>query len=283
MENHIKTNQITVHYLKYPGEGDKTLVLLHGLSANAACFEGLIKAGLPDLGTVISIDLRGRGKSDKPEGPYTMEAHARDVIGIIEALELKNIILGGHSFGALLSIYVANRHPENIDRVIIMDAAARLHEKVTEMVAPSTRRLLNPPYPSYPEFIEDIKPAEYLDGVWNPEIEAYYRADVLDLPDGRVRHRSSHDHIRLAIEGLLGSGIDWLGEIKTLNKPALLIQANGIYALGAPILPEEYARETVALLPNGHFIQVPGNHFTMLYEEGAEAIVSAIKHFAIEK
>lgn len=279
MENFIKTQQLKIHYLDYPGNGQETLVLLHGLSANAACFEGLIKAGLTKVSRVISIDLRGRGKSGKPDGPYTMPAHAEDIITVIRKLELNNIILGGHSFGALLSIYIANHYPEHIKKVIIMDAAAQLHENVREMVAPSTRRLLNDPYSSYRDFINDIKNAPYLDGVWNPEIEAYYEADVETLADGKVKHRSSHGHIQLAIEGLLGSGIDWIAEIRRLQKPAMLIQANGVYAMGAPILPEAYARETVEMLPQGIFVQVPGNHFTMLYEDGATAIVEAIKSF----
>lgn len=279
MENYIKTEQLNIHYLDYPGSGPETLVLLHGLSANAACFEGLIKAGLTNLGRVVSIDLRGRGKSDKPEGPYSMAAHAADVTEVIRALKLDNIILGGHSFGALLSIYIGNHYPQYIKKVIIMDAAARLHENVREMVTPSTQRLLNDPYPSYGDFIRGIKEAPYLDGVWNPEIEAYYEADVETLPDGKVRHRSSHGHIQLAIEGLLGSGIDWIAEIRSLQKPAMLIQANGIYALDAPILPEAYAKETVDMLPRGTFVQVPGNHFTMLYEDGAITIVEAIQSF----
>lgn len=283
MEHYIKTNQITVHCLDYPGDAPHTLVLLHGLSANAACFEGLISAGLSQLARVVSIDLRGRGKSDKPEGPYSMEAHAADVIAVIEALQLENIILGGHSFGALLSVYVAAQYPQYAQKVIIMDAAARLHENVQAMVAPATLRLRQPPYASFDAFRAHIRQAEYLDGIWNPDMEAYYVADVETLPDGRVQHRSSFEHIQLAIQGLLGSGIDWISLIQGVQQPALLIQADGVYALGAPILPEAYARETVAMLPDGRFVQVPGNHFTMLYETGARAIVAAIQTFLAEK
>lgn len=283
MEHYIKNNQILIHCLDYPSDASQTLVLLHGLSANAACFEGLITAGLTRFARVVSVDLRGRGKSDKPDGPYTMEAHAMDVLAVIKELDLKHIVLGGHSFGALLSVYIAARFPEYAEKVIIMDAAARLHENVQAMVAPATLRLQHPPYDSFEIFREHIRQAAYLDGIWNPEMEAYYIADVGTLPDGRVKHRSQFEHIQSAIQGLLGSGIDWVDLIRKVQQPALLIQAEGIYSLGGAILPEAYARETVAMLPDGRFVQVPGNHFTMLYEAGATAIVNAIQTFLAEK
>jgi pimeloyl-ACP methyl ester carboxylesterase len=45
MDRYIDTNGIRLHYLDYPGDGP-ILILMHGLTANAHAFEGLIRAGL---------------------------------------------------------------------------------------------------------------------------------------------------------------------------------------------------------------------------------------------
>lgn len=277
MDKYVKTNGIQLHYLDFQGE-QPTIVLLHGLSANAHAFDGLIAAGLSPAHRVLSVDLRGRGLSDHPDQGYSMHEHALDVLGLLDALSLDQVILGGHSFGALVTIFMANHFPDRIQKVILMDAAARLHDNVREMVAPSMARLIET-FPSFEAYTEKIKAAPYLHGKWYSEMEAYYRADVEDMEGGGVRPRSKLANIRQAIEGALSGGVEWLELIKNVPHPALLLQANEPYHLGAPILPEAYALETVNMLRQGQFAQVGGNHLTMLFGQGAKDIVKAITEF----
>ena len=49
--------------------------------------------------------------------------------------------------------------------------------------------------------------------------------------------------------------------------------------MNAPLLPEENALETVAMMKHCKYVKVPGNHQTMLYGDGAKAIVQAITSF----
>ena len=61
MNNHtINTNNINLHYLHYEGD-QPTIILMHGLTANAHAFDGLMAEGLGAAFHVLSIDLRGRG------------------------------------------------------------------------------------------------------------------------------------------------------------------------------------------------------------------------------
>ena len=101
----IETNGIRLHYLEHGGDGP-TLILTHGLTANAHSFDGLIGAGLATGIRVLSVDLRGRGESDKPESGYTMADHAADMLGMFDTLDIDSVILGGHSFGGLLTYYL---------------------------------------------------------------------------------------------------------------------------------------------------------------------------------
>ena len=102
----IQTNHINIHYLDSETAGE-TIILMHGLTANAHTFDGLLKEGLGKKYRIISVDLRGRGLSDKPTEGYTMKDHAQDILGLMDILGLEKCIIGGHSFGALLTFYMA--------------------------------------------------------------------------------------------------------------------------------------------------------------------------------
>ena len=75
-------------------------------------------------------------------------------------------------------------------------------------------------------------------------------------------------------------GLKWLDFIRSVSCPTLLINATGEYGFNAPLLPEDLARETVSIIENCEYVQVPGNHVTMLFEDGARATVQAIVQFA---
>ena len=276
MGQFAQTNNIRLHYIDHGGQGPK-LLLLPGLTANAHAFDGYIGAGLARYFHVYTADLRGRGLSDKPERGYAMTDHAKDIIGLLDQLGMGRILLGGHSFGALLGIYIAANYPERVERLILVDAAARMHPQVKELVGPSMLRL-GRQWPSFEDYLEKIKAAPFLEGRWHPDMEGYYRADVYNLPEGGVTTYSALAHIQQAIEGALGLGEEWLRLIRSVQQPTLLINATGPY--GPPdapaILPKELALETVNMMQDCRYVEVPGNHVTMLYGKGAEESVKAV-------
>ncbi len=273
--NFVETNHIKLHYLDSGGE-NPPLLLTHGLTANAHAFDGLVKAGLTDFTRLISVDLRGRGLSDQPIDGYSMKEHAADVLGLMDALGIKKCNLGGHSFGALLSIYMAVHHPERIQKLVILDAAAKLHEKTKEMLGPALGRL-GQVYESEKFYIDKVKSAPYL-SFWDEQMASYYQADIRTLPDGTVTPIPTPENMTAAI--MQGSfGEPWLELIPKITHPSILINGADDYALGAPLLPKEYATETVEVMQDCIYVQVPGNHQTMLYRNGAKAMVEAIKSF----
>lgn len=277
MSHFIRTNHITLHAIER-GTGDKSLILMHGLSANAHCFDGYFRAGLAEQLRVVTVDLRGRGLSDKPADNYSMAEHARDIIGLMDALGIDKAVMGGHSFGALLSIYLAHHYPYRVSKLVLIDAAARLHPNVREMVAPSMFRL-GKVWPSFKEFITEIKNAPYLTGRWTDDMLPFYRADVYEQPDGSVTTYSQLAHISEAVTKALSE--PWLDMIGSVRQSAVLIHADDPYGPidGDPILPAEYALETVQMMPDCCYVHVPGNHLTMLFGAGALATVQAIRDF----
>jgi hypothetical protein len=131
--------------------------------------------------------------------------------------------------------------------------------------------------------LSSIKQAPYYTGWWDSAIESYYRADVCTNEDGSVQPRSRPETIAAAMDGLLAE--HWVQHAAAIRQPALLVHALGPYGPpGAPpILARDAARETVAALADCRYLQVPGNHMTMLYGDAARQAVDAIKAFGDER
>lgn len=271
----IKSNNIDIHYLHFEGE-QPTIILMHGLTANAHAFDGLIAAGLSPAFNVISVDLRGRGQSAQPDAGYTMADHARDILGLMDHLKIDKAILAGHSFGGFLALYIARFFPGRVDKLILMDAAANMHPNTREMLGPALGRL-DKVFTSADVYLEKVKDAPYL-SFWDPMMENYYRADIRENEDGTVSCIPKLSQMMEAVlKGSLGE--PWVDYLKEVEQESILINAPGVYTLEAALLPEENAMETVELMKNCLYVKVPGNHQTMLYGAGAKEIVQVIKHF----
>ena len=274
MDRFIHSNGIQLHLLDHPGE-EPPLVLSHGLSANAHSFAGLAASSLPNR--LIAVDLRGRGQSDKPDTGYSLEDHAQDVLGLLDSLALEQVILGGHSYGGLLTLYMAATYPGRVQKCIIIDSGL-MAANVRELIKPSLDRL-GQVLPSWEAYREAVKNVPYWQGYWDDHVEAYYRADVQTNEDGTVQARSRPAAIAEAVEkGLM---VDWTALLGQVRQPVLMLHALGSYGPpGAPaIVPLEKAQETLALLPNHTYVQIPGNHMTMLFGENVEQMAQAIRAF----
>ncbi len=95
-------------------------MLLHGLTANGACWAALAHAIEEDY-DVIMPDARGHGKSSVPNDGYRYEDLANDVVGLIEALRLSPPILIGHSMGGMTAAVVASRNPKLLRCLVLAD------------------------------------------------------------------------------------------------------------------------------------------------------------------
>ncbi len=99
----------------------KTVVLLHGWGGNHLSLSPL--AGAFNEYNILSVDFFGFGQSDKPSRDFDIYSYSGAVKGLIEFLELQNIILVGHSFGGRVSIILGYEIRELIDTIILIDSA----------------------------------------------------------------------------------------------------------------------------------------------------------------
>jgi len=274
----VEANGIRLHYLDHGGTGP-TLVLTHGLSANARFFDGLAAAGLAPALRVLSFDLRGRGLSDAPDDGYTMDDHAADLLGALDALGLERVVLGGHSFGGLLTLYVAANAPDRVERALVLDVPAEVDPAVLDQIGPSLARL-EQVYSSSGAYLDFVRSLPYFvaDG-WDDDVAAFYEAEIEELPDGTVRPRCRPAHIRLAVEGTFEP--DWTAIAGSVECPTLLLRTTDPFGPpgSGPIMTEDGARRTLAHLRNGRLVEVPGNHITFAFGHRAERVVGELLAF----
>jgi len=113
----------TGHRIAYDvyGEGERVIVLVHGLLMNRRMFERLGPELASRGNRVVAVDLLGHGRSDRPVDPrlYNMTAFADQVLALIDHLELEAPVIGGTSLGANVGLEFAARHPERAGGLFI--------------------------------------------------------------------------------------------------------------------------------------------------------------------
>jgi len=114
-----------IHYID-EGSGDPIL-FIHGNPTSSYLWRNVIPH-LQDSGRCIALDLIGMGKSDKPDINYGFIDSYEYLVGLIEALDLKNITLVIHDWGSGLGFNYAYEHQENIKGIAFMEAMFKTFE-----------------------------------------------------------------------------------------------------------------------------------------------------------
>ena len=120
-ELYINTNGIKLHAI-IAGTGDP-LVLLHGFPEFWYGWKNIIM-GLKDDYRLIVPDMRGYNLSDKPIGieNYTLDILVDDIKGLSEELNLDKFVLAGHDWGGMVAWAFAEKYPEYLAKLIILNA-----------------------------------------------------------------------------------------------------------------------------------------------------------------
>jgi len=107
-------------YVRVGGKGP-AVVLLHGFGDSGDMWAPLAAKLVKDH-TVIVPDLRGMGLSSHPEDGYEKAAQARDLVGILDKLNVKKAQLVTHDIGNMVGYALATHYPERVTSWVVMDA-----------------------------------------------------------------------------------------------------------------------------------------------------------------
>lgn len=202
---------VTIGALAWPGLlGAPTVVAIPGAVQTAWWFDPLAHH-LAGAARLVAVDLRGRGRSLGQPGPYGIEQHADDVVALIRWLDVGPVVVTGHAMGASVALMAAERHPDAVRELLLIDGGTPTGHEVDDPAAldAAVERALGaeidqvhtvwPDRVSYQS--EWSQSPAFADGI-GPDLERNLLADLVEVDGG----------FRLAVdpEALLADGRDLL-------------------------------------------------------------------------
>lgn len=125
---HLPDQRAFLRYIEIPGE-DPPLVWLHGwqCSSTAELLPAAVQAPLRGRRSLL-VDFLGHGYSDRPRGfAYGLVDHASTIVALIDALELSECGLLGHSMGGAVAVHVAAARTNVVSLVIMAEGIVDAH------------------------------------------------------------------------------------------------------------------------------------------------------------
>ncbi len=107
-------------YYDVSGKGEKTLVFVHGWSCDRSYWDEQVPEFSKSY-TVVTVDLAGHGESAMGRDEWTVSSFGADVAAVVEKLDLKNIILVGHSMGGSVSIEATRLLGDRVVAIVGVD------------------------------------------------------------------------------------------------------------------------------------------------------------------
>jgi 3-oxoadipate enol-lactonase len=173
---------VTVHELYSEGAGaeDAPPMLMGGsLGSTLEMWDPQV-AVVSQRARVVRFDHRGHGRSPVPAGPYTIEELGRDVLGLLDRLQIPQASYCGLSIGGMVGMWLGAHAPERIDRLVlictsaVMPNAAGYGDRAATVRAAGTVEVIADTVIDRwftPDFAEQ-----------NPEMTARYRAMLVSTP-----------------------------------------------------------------------------------------------------
>jgi len=123
---YIHFNDLNIYYEISGPEDAPVLVLSNGIMMSTASwvFQNSV---LNQHLRVLLYDCRGMGKSDHPDGPYSMELHADDLASLLKSLDIPKAHIAGISYGAEISMVFAIKYPEMTESLMVIDGVSEIH------------------------------------------------------------------------------------------------------------------------------------------------------------
>lgn len=115
----IRDKQVEINYFQQ-GQGDTTVLFLHGWCIDGTYWKKQVEYFSKDY-NVYAIDLPGFGKSKAERTNWTIEEYANDVIAFIDTMNLKNVVIIGHSMAGEIMLQTALTNNPKIAGVVGVD------------------------------------------------------------------------------------------------------------------------------------------------------------------
>ena len=166
--------------LRYAYKGDPAgtpVIMLHGYTDSWFSFSTVLPL-IDNKYRVYILDQRGHGESDRPVGGYALQQFAADVIAFMDAMNLKQATIVGHSMGSFVAQHVAVQAPERVTKLVLVGSATTARNEVVTGLQRDVNTL---PDPVPVKFARDFQAST----IFQPLSEEFVKAVVnesLKLP-----------------------------------------------------------------------------------------------------
>ena len=187
----IGLRDLSFHYREY-GEKGRPIVLLHGVASNSRIWITTAPL-LAETFRVYALDQRGHGESAKPDGGYDFDSIVADLEAFIEALELEQPVVVGHSWGGNVALQYAATHQEQTAGLIMVDGGYIEVSARPGMTWERAEKEMAPPE------LTHLTPTQLTEGakrwrlgeIWSDQVEAALMGNFEVTDDGTIRPRLS--------------------------------------------------------------------------------------------
>jgi pimeloyl-ACP methyl ester carboxylesterase len=259
--------ELRVHHLEWGPPDGAPLVLLHGLRAHARVWTRAAPLLTPPQ-RVLAPDMRGHGDSDWSDEGYGNARYVADFAACADAMGLERFPLVGHSAGGRVAVSYAARHPERVERLVVVDMGPDVGP-----TQPFDPALAARPQRTFDDLDHTIRVLRER----YPTIGAGYlrrlaRWSVRPGPDGRLTWKWDK-----RVRGQLRPADEFRADLRALRCPILIVRGGEAAALSA-----ESAAEMQALVPTECRIAVIPRTSHMLAEERPATFATVVREFLAE-
>ncbi|MGD0863174.1 MAG: alpha/beta hydrolase [Candidatus Limnocylindrales bacterium] len=199
-------------------------LLVHGLASNARLWDGVAPRLAAAGHSVAAVDLRGHGRSDKPDTGYDFATISEDLRALVATLALDRPVLVGQSWGAGLVLDFAVRHPDLARGIVLVDGGLTDLRDAFLSWEICWQRLAPPPLVGLPlSDVEGYFRQNHAD--WPKEGLAGSLANFEIRPDRTIAPWLTRDRHKAILEAMWGQRTAELWA--ALRVPALIVPVDG--------------------------------------------------------
>lgn len=194
---------------KYDGDGPEVL-LIHGIGSSSGDFLPVIEH-MTEFCRPISMDLRGHGQSDKPEGGYHYRDYIQDLEAVIADLGLERPIVLGHSLGGIIALMWAAMNPDVPKALIIEDSPLRSGEDFRD---------------AFDGWLQLNSLPQELAAAWYAEKNPHWPEAIVQQRSFDMVNTARAAILELQAASLSNDGLDSFGELGNITAPLLFLQGD---------------------------------------------------------
>jgi 3-oxoadipate enol-lactonase len=227
---------ITMHY-EISGKGPN-LVFIHGLGSSTRDWEFQTEYFYKNY-RVITLDLRGHGQTDKPQGPYSIELFANDVASLLKSIDAAPAHVIGLSMGGAVTFHLCTDHPEVVKTACITNMSAAMPVKTFAQKRMYYMRYLIVHLLGMRKMGEVIASKVFL----KP-----HQQSLRDMLKERWAENSKKQYL-----ASLAALKNWsvMDRLYMISCPVLIVHSEFDYT------PREHKEEYTAIIPNAEFVIIP--------------------------